>query len=135
MPVTTIVILIALAVVLVEALVRRRGRGTGWLAFSCWGVAGFLSALATVSFAIGLLVLPLALLAIVGASRLSIWPAGLGFFSGAGLIGVLVSALNVGEESSPDFHGWLIAGVVVTGTSAAAFVVVRSTEQSRRLHG
>ena len=135
MPVTTIVILIALAVGLVEALVRKRGRGSGWVAFSSWGVAGFLSALATVSVAIGLLELPLALLAIVGAARLAVWPAGLGFVSGAGLIGVLVSALNVGEASSPDFHGWLVAGLIITAASAAAFTVVRSTERSRRVHG
>jgi hypothetical protein len=134
MPVTTIVILIVLVMVVVDARARARGHGAGWLAFSSWCVAGFLSALATISLAIGLLVLPLALLAIVGASRLSVWPSGLGFTSGAGLIGVLVSALNLGEGSSPDYYEWLIVGFVISASSAAAFVAVRSNKQSRRLN-
>ena len=96
-------------------------------------VAGFLSALATISFAIGLLVLPFALLAIVGASRRSVWPAGLGFISGASLIGVLVSASNFEEESSPDYYSWLTVGLVIAAASAAAFVTARSTSRSPRV--
>ena len=118
MPVATMIILIVLAAVLFEDVIRRRARSTGWLAFSSWVVAGFLSALATISFAIGLLVLPFALLAIVGASRRSVWPAGLGFISGASLIGVLVSASNFEEESSPDYYSWLTVGLVIAAASA-----------------
>ena len=133
MPVTTIIITIVVAAVLFEAVVRRRARRTGWLAFSCWAVAGFLSAFATISFAVGLLVLPVALLAIVGASRLSVWPAGLGFISGASLIGVLVSALNFGDESSPDYYSWLIVGFVIAAASAAAFVAADRPKRSPRI--
>lgn len=134
MPVTAIIILIVLAVVLFEAVGRRRAPRTGWLVFGSWAVAGFLSALATISFAIGLLVLPFALFAIIGASRFSVWPAGLGFISGASLIGVLVSALNFGEESSPHYYSWLIVGFVIAAASAAAFSAARSTKRPPRVH-
>jgi hypothetical protein len=124
-PVTTLIILIVLTAVLFEAITRRRPHSAGWLAFGCWLVAGFLSALATISFAIGPLVLPFALLAIFGASRLSVWPSIFGFIGGAGLIGVLVSALNFGEESSPDYYDWLIVGSGIAAASVATFVAAR----------
>ena len=135
MPVTAIIILIVLAAILVEAVLGGRAPRAGWLAFISWMIAGFLSAFGTISFAIGLLVLPFALLAVVGASRLSVWPAGLGFIGGAGLIGVLVSALNFGEQSSPDYYSWLVAGSVIAAASVAAFVAARSTVvRSPRAH-
>jgi peptidoglycan/LPS O-acetylase OafA/YrhL len=84
--------------------------------------------LATISFAIGLLVLPVALLAIVGASRLSVWPASLGFISGASLIGPLVSAVSIGEDSSPDYYDWLIVGSIIAAAAAAAFAAARFDE-------
>ncbi len=69
MPVTTAVLLIVLAL----AVTRRREpagpRRT--VAFAAWVAAGFLGALATISFAIGLLILPLAVAVVVGAAALA----------------------------------------------------------------
>ena len=121
-----------LSTVLIEPLVRRRERNARWIAFSCWALSGFLSALAAISFAIGLLVLPLALIAIVGASRLSVWPAGLGFISGAGLIGVFVSVMSLDDESGHAYNSWLIISLITIAASVAAFVAVRSTKESPR---
>jgi hypothetical protein len=122
LPVTTIIILAALAAVAILAAPwHRQERRDGWLTFGVWAAAGFFSAFATISFALGLLVLPVALVAIFGASRLSLWPAGLGFVAGIGLMCVLVSALNVGESGGPDPYSWLIVGVVLSAASIAAF--------------
>ena len=133
MPIPTILIVIVLAVVLVEDLIRRRRPPARWAAFAAWLVAGFLSGLSTISFAIGLLVLPFALVAIVAASRLSFWPTAVGFTAGVGLVGLLVAALNFGEPSSPDLYGWLAAGAVMTAASVAAFAAVKS--RGGRRHG
>ena len=132
MPVTTVVIVIVLALVLLEELLRRRSRPARWTAFAAWLVAGFLSALSTISVAIGLLVLPFALVAIVAASRLSTWPTAIGFVGGVGLVGILVSALNFGEPSSPDYDSWLVVGAVMTASSVAAFVAARSRGNRKR---
>jgi CBS-domain-containing membrane protein len=103
-PVTTLLIVWLLLVVAIETVVRRRRDRSGWGAFSGWVLAGFLSGFATISFAIGLLVLPFAAIAIVVVSRFGVWPAFLGFAGGAGLVGVLVSVLNFGEPSGPDYY-------------------------------
>jgi hypothetical protein len=121
LPVTTILILIVLAVVAIEAAAHKGQSRVGWIAFGVWAAAGFLSALATSSFALGLLVLPIALVAIVGASRVSVWPSALGFFAGIGVFGLLVASLNIGEGRSSDYYGWLALGIVLVGAAAAAF--------------
>lgn len=125
MPVTTIVIALVLAAVVGDAVVRgERGR-PGWGAFAGWLVAGFLSGLATISFAIGLLVLPLAVVAIAVSSRFGVWPAIGGFAGGAGLVGVLVWALNVGESDSPSYTSWLAGGAALALAAAAGFAAWR----------
>jgi hypothetical protein len=121
-PVTTLVIALVLAAVIVESS-RRRGRG--WGAFLGWCGAGLLSALATISFAIGIFVLPFAVVAIAIASRFGLWPAALGFLGGVGLVGPLVSALNVGERDSSSYYGWLAVGSVLTLASALSFAAFR----------
>lgn len=100
MPVPTVIILIALGVVTVEAMVRGHSRYVSWWAFVTWAAAGLLAGISTISF-IGVLLWPFAVGAIVAASRLSAWPSALGFVCGVGLVGVLVAALNFGESSSP----------------------------------
>ena len=129
MPVTTIVISIVLGAVLVQAL-RRRRVDSRWATFAGWVLAGFLSGLSSISFAIGLLVLPFALVAIVVASRVSAWPAGLGFVGGIGLVGILVAVLSFGEQSGPDHDRWLLFGVVLTAVSIAAFAVARAAHRT-----
>jgi len=78
-----------------------------------------------VSFAIGLLVLPFAVLAILVASRFAVWPAVIGFVGGAGLVGVLVAALNAGERDSPAYGSWLVVGSALAAASIAVFAVWR----------
>jgi hypothetical protein len=131
MPVTTIVVVLLLLAVGIEAIVRQRRGVSGWASFAGWALAGFLSGLATISFAIGLLVLPFAAIAIIAVSRFAVWPAFLGFVGGAGLVGVLVSALNFGEPSSPDYYSWLATGLALAAASVIAFAVMTATPGRR----
>ena len=129
MPVPTVIILTALGAVIVEAMVNRRSRYVGWWAFVTWAAAGLLAGISTISF-IGVLLWPFAVGTIVGASRLSMWPSGLGFVCGVGLVGVLVAALNFGEGSSPSYYSWLVVGAVIAVAAAAAFTVLRAAHSS-----
>lgn len=73
-------------------------------AFAAWVFAGFLGAFATISFAIGLLILPLALVAIVGAAALATRAEVLGLMPGIGAMCLLVVALDIGE--GPTAYSW-----------------------------
>jgi hypothetical protein len=128
-PVPTVIILIALGAVTIKAMVSRHSRYVGWWAFVSWAAAGLLAGISTISF-IGILLWPFAVGAIVGASRLSVWPSGLGFVCGVGLVGVLVAALNFGESSSPSYYSWLVVGVVTAVAAAAAFTVASAAPSS-----
>jgi hypothetical protein len=109
------------AVVLLAVIVAagRRPDST-WPGFAAWTLAGFLSAFASISLGIGLLVLPFAVVAIVAAARVGVRPA-VGFIAGAGLVGVLVWSLNVGDRESADYSGWLGGGVALALASTLAF--------------
>lgn len=122
MPIPAVVVALVLAAVIVTVGGRP---GATWGSFAAWTLAGFLSTLASISFAIGLLVLPLAVVAIAVASRLGVWPGVLGFVAGAGLVGVLVWALNVGEGDGPSYTSWLAAGLALALASTTAFASVR----------
>jgi hypothetical protein len=124
--VTTLFLAWLLLVVAIETLVRRRHGRSGWVSFGGWALAGFLSGFSTISFAIGLLVLPFAAAAIVVVSRFAVWPGVVGFVGGAGLVGVLVSALNFGEPSGPDYLSWLAVGGTLAAASVIAFAALTS---------
>jgi hypothetical protein len=117
------VVLVLLAAVFARSAGRARRRRSGWGVFLAWVLAGFLSAFASVSFAIGLLVLPLAVVAIVAASRLAVWPEVSGFVGGVGLAAVLIALLSLGE---PDGYGaWFALGVASAVAATVAFAALR----------
>jgi hypothetical protein len=128
-PVPTVIILFAVGAVIVEAMASRRSRHVGWWAFAGWAAAGLLAGLSTISF-VGVLLWSLAVAAIVGASRLSTWPSGLGFVGGVGLVCVLVAALDVGVGSSASYSGWAVLGAVMAVAAAAAFALLGAAPSS-----
>jgi uncharacterized membrane protein HdeD (DUF308 family) len=132
MPVTTVVIVFVLASVGFEALTRRRRLRAGWPWFAAWAVAGFLSTFATVSFAIGLLVLPFAVAAVVAVSRAAIWPESLGFGAGVGVAAMVVAALNLGEPQADAYVLWLLAGVALLAASSAGYSLLAARGSMRR---
>jgi hypothetical protein len=121
MPVTTMALLIVLPLAIMTRREppppRRR------FAFAAWVVAGFLGAFATISFAIGLLILPLALAAIVGAAALATRAEVLGLMPGIGAMCLLVVALDIGE--GPTAYSWLASGLALVGGGVAAYSLAR----------
>jgi hypothetical protein len=129
MPVTTMVLLIVLAVAVMTQRepppTRRR------IAFAAWVVAGFLGAFATISFAIGLLILPLALAAIVGAAVLATRAEVLGLLPGIGAMCLLVVALDIDEGRIAD--SWLASGLALVAGGGAAYSLARRRFTGSRL--
>ncbi len=125
--------------------------GWGWRWFGAWVGAGILLAFSLVSaLSIGLFVLPFALVALWAVARGSrYWPTALGLISGAGLVCLLIWALNRDYEPCPpggisvsaddpsssftcgghDPLPWLVAGIVLTLAGAVAFAVLRRLDR------
>jgi hypothetical protein len=96
---------------------------SGWRWFAAWALAGALVAFAFLSAAsIGLFVVPFALVALVLAARSG---AGgremLGMVAGAGLVSLLIAALNVGEGAAP----WLLVGLGLVTAGIVAYAAAR----------
>ena len=123
MPVTTLVLIVVFAIVAIVTARNGRRRRTGWRWFSLWMVPGFLSAFATLSFAIGLLVLPFAVAALVLAARLSAGAEMLGLLPGVGAMCFLIAALNVGESMA--IAGWIAAAVAFVAFGVGAYTTAR----------
>ena len=125
MPITTLVLIAVFVSVVLGAARDGRPRRTGWRWFSLWVVPGFLAAFATLSFAVGLLVLPFAIVAVVLAARFAAGAEMLGVLPGVGAMCLLIALLNVGEASP--LTPWLLAGtaLVAGGILAYAAAVAR----------
>lgn len=122
-PVTTIVLVaVFIPLILVTATDGRRRRG-GWAWFALWAIPGFLAAFSTLSFAIGLLVLPFAVVATVGVSRFSAGAEMLGLLPGIGLMSLLIAALNIGEGST--LWTWSVAGIAFVAAGGLLYALGR----------
>jgi hypothetical protein len=115
MPLPAVVCLVAL----VAGALAGRGRppATGWPAFGLWAGAGALACLASISFALGLFLMPFAAVALFLVARRRPGPAALGAVAGAGAVVLAVGAL-VGP-------GWVAAGAVAVAAGAGGFALVR----------
>lgn len=116
---------------------------TGWWRFAAWVFAGALTMFAWLTgFSIGLFVLPFAVLAIWLVARKSrIWPEILGMVGGAGVIGIVIAAINhegpgcrTTEEAggitvtcggSLDPKPWLVGGLVLLAVAPALYALAR----------
>jgi hypothetical protein len=126
----------------------------GWGWFAAWAGAGALFAFSIVAAAsIGLFVLPLALLSLWAILRHArSWPTAFGVVTGAGLVCLLVWALNrdyrpcpeSGELTVPpgatsvecggfDALPFLVAGIVLTLAGPALFAAVHGRGGSARV--
>jgi hypothetical protein len=128
-PVTTTVLLLVLMGVLVEAAVVRRRRRTGWAWFWAWLPAGFLAALATLSFAIGLLVVPVAVVAILAAARFASGAETLGLLPGVGLTCFLVAAVGADDEGRA--LEWWLAGAAFAAAGMLLYALLRVAGSGR----
>jgi hypothetical protein len=129
MPVTTVVLVIVLA-----AAVAPRREPTGGrrhVAFAAWVVAGFLGAFATVSFAVGLLVLPFAIAAIIGAAALATRAEILGLLPGSGAMVLVVAALTVADGRAAG--SWFATGFAFVAAGVVAYTFARRHVRVRRL--
>jgi hypothetical protein len=95
---------------------------SGWRWFAAWALAGALVVFAFLSAAsIGLFVAPLALLALVLVGR---WCVGggemFGLVAGAGLVSLLIAALNGGDGAS-----WLLVGLGLLTAGIVAYAAAR----------
>lgn len=124
MPVTTLVLIAVFVAVVVVTARDGPPRRTGWPWFSLWILPGFLAAFATVSFALGLLVLPFAVVAIAFAARFAAGAEMLGVLPGIGVMCFLIAALNV-REGAP-LASWLIAGSALVVGGVGAYVGART---------
>jgi hypothetical protein len=128
--------------------------GAGWGWFAAWVGAGALVAFTLVSAAsIGLFVLPFALLALWLVSRHARPRAtAFGLFAGAGLVCLLIWALNAGSSPCPesgsgtappggveeacgglDALPFLVAGIALTLAGPALFAAARRRSRPARL--
>jgi len=126
----------------------------GWGWFAAWVCAGVLLVFSLVSaLSIGLFVVPFALLSLWAIHRRSPpWPTAFGLVSGAGLVCLLVWALNrdyrpcpeTGELTLPpgaaseecggfDALPFLAAGIVLTLAGPALFAAARRRSRPTRL--
>jgi hypothetical protein len=114
----------------------------GW--FGAWAVAGALASFAFLTgFTIGLLVLPVAALALLVASKSPRRSTAFGLFAGAGVVCLAIWWLNRGYVPCPengalsgvpgqasvecggaDPQPWLIASIVLVLVGAVSFLVV-----------
>lgn len=121
-PVTTVVLVAVLISLILVAATDGRRRRHGWPWFWLWALPGFLAAFSTLSFAIGLLVLPFALVALVGISQFSAGAEMLGLLPGIGLMNLLIAALNVGEGTT--IWTWSAAGVVFVAAGVMLYLAL-----------
>jgi hypothetical protein len=114
----------------------------GWWRFAAWVFAGALTMFAWLTgFSIGLFVLPFAVLAIWLVARKSrIWPEILGMVGGAGVILIVIAAINhegpgcrTTEENggitvtcggSLDPIPWLVGGLVLLAVAPLLYALV-----------
>ena len=124
--------LLATAVLLV--LSRDRDGGRGWRWFGIWATAG---AAFTFSFltglSIGLLLLPVVaatlLFAALGSPHLT---ETTGFVAGAGVVAVLVGALNWGEDQSGvEPAPWLLVGLAAATAAVFAYALAARRRESQ----
>lgn len=118
-PTTTIVLLAVFAAGLIQATRDGRHRRSGWRWFGVWALTGFLAAFATLSFAIGLLILPLAVVALAVSFRFATGAEMLGLVGGVGAMCVLIGALNVDEGTQ--VRWWFGVGTVLVAAAASAY--------------
>jgi len=114
-PVTGVILLVVLGVVILLAIRRDPGPHGGWPWFVLWAVPGFLAALSVLSFAIGLLVLPVALISIAATARFASGAETLGLLPGIGAMCVLVDVLGTATGS------WSLAGAAFAVAGAAPY--------------
>lgn len=119
MPVTGVILVAALAVVVILGIWREPGPHGGWIWFCLWALPGFLAALSVLSFAIGLLVLPVALISIVAAARFASGAETLGFLPGIGAMCVLVGVPGVADDTAT--RSWFLAGAVFAVAGAVPY--------------
>jgi hypothetical protein len=117
-PVTTVVLLVVLALALRTPREPLTARGRS-LAFAAWAAAGVLGAFATLSFALGLLVLPLAVCAVLVAAWQATRAEVLGLLVGVGVMCLVVAAAGAGGEGVA--WDWAVAGVAVGGAGLAVY--------------
>lgn len=86
--------------------------------------AGFLAAFATISFALGLLVLPFAVVAIGLAARVAPGWEALGLLPGIGAMCLLIVVLDVRHERFD--ADWLAAGLAFVAGGVAAYAATRT---------
>ena len=92
---------------------------TGWRWFAAWALAGALGAFTLAAvLSIGIFVAPFAALAIYLVARRAAGPEMFGAVSGAGLIGLLVWALSLGEW---DATWWLVAGLALVAAGVVPY--------------
>ena len=119
-------VLLVVAAVLVATGDRQGGRGWRWFAAWCAAGAAFTFSFLT-GLSIGLLVLPFAAVALIAVAVRSPHVAeSIGLVAGAGLVVLLVGALNWGaDQRGADPVPWLVAGLAVTAVSAAGYQLAR----------
>lgn len=122
MPLTTLVLIAVIVGVVLASRRDSRQARTGWRWFALWILPGFLAAFSTLSFAIGLLLLPLAVAAVVLAARVAMGAEMLGLLPGIGAMCFLIALLNVGEDTS--VISWLVAGAAFTLAGVACYAAV-----------
>lgn len=115
--------LVVCCMYLVRSRGSARGRGIWW--FMAWAVAGFVLSFSFVTgLSIGLLILPVALVALVLVTRRSPhWAEASGFLTGLGWTLLLIAGLHIGDESL-DPRPWLYAGLWFTLAGLGVFVLL-----------
>lgn len=126
--------------------------GRGWPWFAAWIAAGTLLAFSGLGgFSIGLFVLLFAVVvALLVGRRAAAWPDGLGLAAGAGVVLLLVAALNHDYEPCPDGPlrlrpgetsyscggldptPWLLGGLALVGAAVAVYALARSKARPPR---